>query len=218
MPRFSSLVTLLLLLLAVAPSSSRRGGGAGDSDGNSDGGGSGGSGSGSTGSGANTCWGQPPTVIQKEDIYRRPGSYDNGSLTVSHRFSSSSGCRGYCNNDELGTKSYNYDAVLMAGPTWNSSGTNPVFSSLRAFQPRYTTFALQGVQERGLVREMVRIESGVNETIYTGSETIERFKVCWDVQANPSATSQEQREGSNATVEVVSQWDLTTQYTQGPNG
>ncbi|KAI9778240.1 MAG: hypothetical protein M1835_004974 [Candelina submexicana] len=152
-------ISLLLLLSCSHLSIAKRGGGgshgsSGDSDSGSSS--SGGSDSGSSNSGSSSSGSTSSTTPQKctlsqcdcaridqrKDIYQRPASYYNGTLTITHRLSSNSawdaaalhGGSG-CAADDGQNKTYSYPALFAVGPNLNTADTNPIFWNLRAYPP-----------------------------------------------------------------------------------
>lgn len=153
----SLLILLALISLFVGFSDAKRGGGGGGgSDSDDDGGSSSGGGDDGDDSSGPGYVAPPPAppcdmgecacaqVNEREELYRLPGLYYNGTVKVTHRISSSSAWdlaaeagseARTCDNNDDQTKTYEYPALLMVGPTGNSSDSNPIFWALRAFQP-----------------------------------------------------------------------------------
>ena len=77
----------------------------------------------------------------RKRIYELPGSYYNGTITMSHKITFNSAwttqrkTKIECDNNDGATKSYSYPALFSVGPRGNSSDTNSIFWTLRGFEP-----------------------------------------------------------------------------------
>ncbi|KAI9669555.1 MAG: hypothetical protein M1817_004598 [Caeruleum heppii] len=133
----------------------RGGGGGASSGGDSSSGGSGGGDEGSSSSGGSSSYTPAPkcnegkceclAIDQRIDIFALPGSYYNGTVQVTHKIEQNSardlaamnpGQGGQrCNNQDDQEKTYTYPALFAVSPNGNDSDRNPIWWSLRGFQP-----------------------------------------------------------------------------------
>lgn len=156
--RSTPLISALFFLSLSSLTGARRGGdssgGGGDSGGSGGGGGEGG-GSGSNdpasyvycnpadfndisdsstaSCGLGTC--ECNHLLERRRLYGLPGLYYNGTITVRHQVSYNPAWSIGCNNNDEEPKTYRYPALLLVGPTGNSSDTNPIHWSLYGYEP-----------------------------------------------------------------------------------
>ncbi|RPA95875.1 hypothetical protein L873DRAFT_1282911 [Choiromyces venosus 120613-1] len=145
-----------------------------------------------------------------------PATYYNGSITITHRLFNTLNWRDGCSNNNLWEKTYTYDGVLAIGSKRSVNDTNPVYFSLRGFDP--TTAWILGARKEflritsttlGELEEKKRDEK-LDYFPEPGTET-EAFKVLWDISLTQNTTTVD----SKGTT-LIDSWHLEADYTRTP--
>ena len=209
---------LLCCTLLASMSLARRGGGRSGDSGSSGGsdsssGSSGGGGS----SGSLSQNSDDPVKAQQTDLYLMPATYYNGSITITHKLFNTLNDSAGCWNNNLWEKTYTYDGVLAIGPKRSMNDTNPLYFSLRGFEP--TSAGTLGARPEflrltsttlGELEEKKQQDKFGNIPPSPGAGT-EEFKVLWNVSLTQNATTVD----SKGTT-LIDSWDLSANYIHKP--
>jgi hypothetical protein len=212
--RFRPLPLLLLLCLVFFhPSTAKKGGGDIDlgGGGSSSGGGDSSSDDSDNPNDPNSDACQSAIRSQEFYVYNYPGSYYNGSLTVTHtlreRYYTLSqdpnnfnieNYNAVCRDSNMGIKTYTFpDAELHVGPPLDGNDTNSAFWALRAFMPFHKD-AYEFAAARGAKREIFRIESAAYGYSLQTYGSLPKPTECWNT--------------SVVKDQSTSSYNLTSQY------
>jgi len=209
---------LLCCTLLASMSLARRGGGRSGGSGSSSGSDSSSGSSGGSGGYSYLPQGSDDAVkAQQTDLYLMSATYYNGSITITHRLFNTSNDNAGCWNNNLWEKTYTYDGVLAIGPKRSINDTNPLYFSLRGFDP--TATEILGTKQEflrltsttlGELEEQKRDKRFGGIPAAPGMNT-EEFKVLWNVSLAQNATTVDDK-GTT----LIDSWDLSANYIHKP--